>query len=191
MWLHSPELNRAAMTGIVDIKEVRMNMAVRRGYRNWKSQFQENFGRETRLCDISTKTLAQLALGKDKSTFFLFDIIMNLQSLGSGFEFSELKPQEKMSVMDQYLFLLDRIRFEYMKRLGWLEAYPGEEFALVDLVLRFEELVPRFQTATPLLSRDHAAYPEFRDMSAFEREELIRKLIPKALKEIQDQSTTL
>jgi hypothetical protein len=28
-------------------------------------------------------------------------------------------------------------------------------------------------------------------MSAFEREELIRKLIPKALKEIQDQSTTL
>jgi type I site-specific restriction endonuclease len=182
---------RSPMTGIVDIKEVRLNMAVRRGYRNWKSQFQEDFGRGTRLCDISTKTLAQLALGKDSSTFYLFDIIMNLRSLGSGFEFSELKPQEKMSVMDQYLFLLDRIRFEYMKRLGWLEAYPGEEFALVDLVLRFEELAPRFQTATPVLSRDHAAYPEFRDMSAFEREELIRKLIPKALKEIQDQSTTL
>jgi hypothetical protein len=179
------------MTGIVDIKEARLNVAVRRGYRNWKSQFRENFGRDTHLSDISTKTLAQLALGKDKSTFYLFDIIMNLQSLGSGFEFSELRPQEKMSVMDQYLFLLDRIRFEYMKRLGWLEAYPGEEFTVVDLVLRFKELAPRFQTATPMLSRDHAAYPQFRDMSAFEREELIRKLIPKALKEIQDQSTTL
>jgi hypothetical protein len=179
------------MTGIVDIKEVRLNIAVRRGYRNWKSQFHEDFDRNTRLCDISTKTLAQLAQGKDRSTFYLFDVIMNLKSLGSGFEFSELKPQEKMAVMDQYLFLLDRIRFEYMKRLGWLEAYPGQEFALVDLVLRFEELAPRFQTATPVLSRDHAAYPEFRDMSAFEREELIRKLIPKALKEIQDQSTTL
>jgi len=179
------------MTGVVNINEARVNMAVRRAYRNWKTQFQEDFGRDTRLCDISDKTLAQLALGKDESTFYLFDVIMNLQSLGSGFEFSALKPQEKMAVMDQYLFLLDRTRFEYMKRLGWLEAYPGEEHAMVDLVLQFEELAPRLQAATPLLSRNHKAYAQFRRMSAFEREELIRKLIPEALKEIQDHSKTL
>ncbi len=179
------------MTEVLSIEQARLDVAIRRGFRNWKSEFNEGFNRETRLSDISGKTLAQLALGKDKSTFYLFDLIMNLRNLRSGFEFRELSPQEKMSVMDQYLFLLDRVRFEYMKRIGWLETYPGEEFTLVDLVVNYEKLGQRLHRATPLLSRDHAAYAEFREMNSFEREELIRKLIPKALRGIEDQSKTL
>jgi hypothetical protein len=150
-----------------------------------------DFSAEPRLSDISRKTLSQRALGKDNSTLYLFALIMHLRNLGSGFEFSELSPQDKMSVMDQYLFLLDRIRFEYMKRIGWLEAYPGEESTVVDLVVQYEQIGQRLFRATPLLSRNHAVYAEFCGMNSFEREELIRKLIPKALKEIEDQSTTL
>ncbi len=179
------------MTEVIELEKAKQDMAVRRGYRNWKSQFQEDFGPDTRLTDISTKTLSLLAYGKDKSTFYLFDLVMNLRSLGSGFEFTELDPKEKMAVMDQYLFLLDRIRFEFMKRLGWLEAYPGEECTLVELVLRFDQMAPRLQASVPLLSRNHSAYEEYRKMSAFEKEEMVRKLIPKALKEIEDHSTTL
>jgi hypothetical protein len=176
---------------VVEIQKVRLTMAVQKGYRNWKSQFKENFGLETHLSDISTKTLVSLAQGKEKSTFYLLDLIMNIQNLGSGFEFSELDPKEKMAVLDRYLFLLDRIRFEFMKRLGWLETYPGEEFTMVDLILRFDQLAPRLQADTPTLSRDHGAYNEFRGMNAFEREELVRKLIPKALKHIEDHSSIL
>lgn len=179
------------MTEIVDLDKARLDLVVKRGYRNWKSQFQEEFGPETRFRDLTNKTLALLAQGKEKSTFYLFDLIMNLQALGSGFEFNELNPREKMGVMDQYLFLLDRLRFEYMKRLGWLEGYPGDEHALVELVLHFDQLAPRLQANTPLLSEDHPDYEKFLKMNAFEKEELIRKLIPKALKIIQDHSTTL
>jgi hypothetical protein len=179
------------MTEVLHMRQARLDRAIRRGFRNWKSEFHEDFTGGTRLSDVSRKTLSQLALGKDKSTFYLFDLIMNLRNLGSGFEFSELSPQDKMSVMDQYLFLLDRIRFEYMKRIGWLEAYPGEESTVVDLVVRYEQIGERLFRATPVLSRNHAAYAEFQGMNSFEREELIRKLIPKALKEIEDQSTTL
>ena len=179
------------MTEVVEIRKARLGMAVRKGYRNWNSQFKENFGLETHLSDLSTKTLVSLAHGKEKSTFYLLDLIMNLQNLGSGFEFSELDPKEKMAVLDRYLFLLDRIRFEFMKRLGWLDTYPGEEVAVVDFVLRFEQLAPRLQADTPTLSRDHAAYDDFCRMNTFGREELVRKLIPKALKHIEDHSTTL
>ncbi len=179
------------MTEVLSLEEARIELAIRKGYRNWRSQFHEEFNRKTRLSEISMKTLAQLALGRDESTFYLFDLIMNLRNLGSGFEFSELKPEEKMQVMDQYLFLLDRIRFEYMKRIGWLEAYPGEESPLVDLVMRYDQIGEHLQRSTPLLNREHAAYAEFREMNSFEREEFVRKLIPRALKEIQDQSTTL
>lgn len=179
------------MTEVVQINKARLELAARRGYRNWKSQFKEEFGLETHLSDISTKTLVSLGYGKEKSTFFLLDLIMNLNNLGSGFEFSDIDPKKKMGVLDRYLFVLDRTRFEYMKRLGWLEDYPGEEFSLVDLIADFEHLAPRLLANTPTLSRDHADYDRFQRMNVFEREELVRKLIPKAIKHMEDHTTTL
>ena len=166
------------MSNVVDLEKARLDMMSRRGYRNWVSRFGEDFDLDTRLCDISLKSLVFLAQGKDKSTFYLFDLIMNLLSLGSGFEFNELNSKEKMTVMERYLFMLDRIRFEYMKRLGWLEGYPAEEFTLVELIVRFDQLAPRLQARTPYLRRDHPDYDKFCNLNTFEMEELIRKLIP-------------
>ena len=76
-------------------------------------------------------------------------------------------------------------------REGWLEGYPGEDMGLVDLVTRFDSLAPRLQADTPSLSRDHPSYERFSRMKTLEREEFIRKMIPKALRQIEDQSTTL
>jgi hypothetical protein len=140
------------MRGVVDLEKARLDMAVKRGFRNWASQLGEDFGIKTHLSHISLKSLAFLAF---------------------------------------YLFLLDRIRFEYMKRLGWLKGYPGEQFTLVELIIDFDQLAPDLGAKTPELSQGHRAYDRFSRMGAFEREELIRKLIPKAIKEIQDYSTTL
>ncbi|MCJ7594789.1 MAG: hypothetical protein MUO52_08485 [Desulfobacterales bacterium] len=179
------------MTEVVNMETARLGLAVKRGYRNWRSQFQEDFGLETRLSDLSARTLALLCQGRDRSTFYIFDLIMNLKNLGSGLEFTDLNTKEKMALMDRYLFLLDRIRFEYMKRLGWLEEYPGEECSIVELITQYERLAPGLEAKVPQLSQDHEAYQEFCNMNAFEREELIRKLIPKALKALQDHSTTL
>ncbi len=179
------------MSEVVDLQEAKLDMAVRRAFRNWKSEFQEAFGRDTRCAGLSQKTLAVLIQGKDKGTFYLFDLIMTLENLGSGFEFNELNPKEKIAVMDRYLFLLDRLRYEYMKRLGWLSGYPGEERTLVELICHFDDWAPELQARTPLLSPDHSAYGKFCRMSSFEREEFIRKLIPEALKGLRNYSTTL
>ncbi len=168
-----------------------MDLAAKKAYRNWVSKLGESFNAKTQLSHISLRSIVFLAQGKEKSPFYLHDLIMNLLNLGSGFEFEELDSKQKMAVVDRYLFLLDRIRFEYMKRLGWLESYPGEEFTLVDFVIQFEALAPGLQTKTPVLSRNHPDYERFSKMGAFEKEEFIRKLIPKALREIQDSSTTL
>jgi hypothetical protein len=176
---------------IVDLEKARLDYAVKRAFRNWKSQFEEDFGSDTLLQHISHKTLVFLVRGMGESTFYLYDLIMNLQNLGSGFEFRQLNSKEGMAVMDRYLFLLDRIRFEYMRRLGWLESYPGENFSLVELIIHFDEMAPSLQTKPPLLNRQHAAYDVFCDMNISEREEFIRKLIPEALKKAQDHSTTL
>jgi hypothetical protein len=179
------------MASIVNLEQARLAKAARRGFRNWINRLGEDCSLETHLGDISTKTLAMLAEEKDESSFYLFDLIMNLQNLGSGFDFHDLGSKEKLAVMERSLFLLDRIRFEYMKRLEWLESYPGEEFSLVELVTQYEEAAPRLQAQTPNLRRGHPDFARYRAMNALQKETLIRELIPKALRKIQDHSSTL
>jgi hypothetical protein len=179
------------MQRVIDLKEGRLLLAVKRGYRNWTSQFKEDFGIDTRFSHISRKTLAYLAHGRDKGAFYLYDLIMSLKDLGSGFEFNELDPKNKMAVIDLHLCLLDRIRFEYMKRLGWLDSYPGEEFTLVEIITQFKRIGPGLQAKIPLLSRDHPDYKEFSAINVFDKEGFIRKLIPGLMKEIAGYSDTL
>ncbi len=179
------------MSQVIELEKAKLNVAARRGYRNWSSAFGEKFSVDTRLSDISVETLAYLAQAQDKSTFYLYDLIMNLEGLGSGFEFHELSGDKKMAVIDRYLFILDRIRFECMKRLGWLDSYPGEDLSLVEMVARFEEVAPALHARIPTLSQDHPAYETYSSLNSFDQETFIRKLIPKALKKIQDYSTTL
>lgn len=179
------------MSRVVSLENGRLSLVAKKGFRNWESKFKEQFGIETRLSQISITTLSFLAQGKEKGTFYLYDLIMNIDNLGSGFEFNELSPKRKMVVMDKYLFLLDRIRFECMKRLGWLENYPGDEFTLVELIAQFEKLAPSLQAKIPSLSKNHSGYENFSGLNTFDKESYVRKLIPKALTEINGYSSTL
>lgn len=169
------------MTRVVDFDKARTEVAARRGYRNWKSRFQETFDPGTRAVDLSDPTLAFLAQGNEESAFYLYDLIMHALHLGSGFEIRELNAADRMAVMDRYLFLLDRLRFEIMKRLGWLESYPGEEVSLVEMIVRYEDIAPGIQARVPALHRTHPQHEAFQSVSAIEKESLIRKLIPRAL----------
>lgn len=179
------------MSEVVEMGKARLERAVSRGYRNWKTQFGEDFSRATKISGLSPETLAFLTRGGDRSTFYLFDLIMNIQNLGSGFEYHEMESAEKIAVMDCSLFLLDRIRFEYLKRLGWLEGYPGEEYTMVELVLHFDRIGANLQAAAPLLVRDHPDCDRYNAMTSFEKEEFIRKLMARAIKELEGHSTTL
>ena len=179
------------MSRVIELEKAKLNIAAKRGYRSWTGAFKERFGVETKLSDISVETLARLAQAEEKSSFYLYDLIMNLDGLGSGSEFHELPGNKKMAVIDRYLFILDRIRFECMKRLGWLDSYPGEDLSLVEMVTRFEQIAPALHARVPVLSKDHPGYEKFCSLNSFDQETFIRKLIPKALKEIQGYSTTL
>jgi hypothetical protein len=111
--------------------------------------------------------------------------------MGSGFEFYELSPEEKIEVIDEYLFLLDMIRFECMKRLGWLESYPGEDISLAELIIRFEKLAPHLQAKVPILDKRHPSFEKFKNMDTIDKESFVRKMIPKAIGEFQAYSSTL
>ena len=169
------------MTEVVDLDRARHDAAVRRGYRNWRGRFQEEFDEATRATDLSDATLRFLSRGSEEAAFYLYDLIMSVLQLGSGFEIRELSPEDRLRVMDRYLFVLDRLRFEVMRRLGWVDAFPGEDESLVELVRQYDTLAPALQAAVPELNRDHPDYGLYRTVSTFEKESFIRKMIPAAL----------
>ncbi|MFC1839273.1 hypothetical protein ACFL1N_06825 [Thermodesulfobacteriota bacterium] len=170
------------MSGVVDLGIARLEKKVKKAYRNWAAQFGDKFSVSTGFGDIPDNILAVLAVGTGNSSFYFYDLIMNLENLGSGFGFNELDSDKKLVVLDKHLFLLDRSRYEYMKRLGWIISYPGEEYAIVELIINFDSLAPDIQAKPPLLSGDHPAYEEYSRSNLFEKEQVIRKLIPEALR---------
>ena len=172
------------MSGVIDLKTAILDKKVKKGFKNWSSLFETGFGKTTRMEDIPDKALAILAEGSGISPFYFYDLIMNLKGLGSGFGFNELGHTDKMTVIDIHLFLLDRVRYEYMKRLGWLSSYPGDENTLVELVIDFNDLAPDILAKPAVLSNSHPCYKEYISKSLFEKEEMIRSLVPKALEKI-------
>lgn len=179
------------MSQVIDLAEGRRRIAVQKAFRNWRTQFGEEFGPQTRLADVSLKTLGALAQGKEQAVFYLYDFIMQLEGLGSGFDFERLTPQKKMAVIDRYLLLLDQVRFECMRRLGWVESYPGQPYPLVEMITRFSRLAPGLMADTPRLSPDHPHYGRYRRLHTLDREAFIRKLIPQAIRKVQELSGTL
>lgn len=179
------------MGKVVDIEKRKSANRIKKAFRNWVSGFKEDFSEDTRICDLSYSTLSYLARAKDDAPFYMYDLIMNLLDMGSGFEFYELSRDKKLFVMDCYLYLLDRIRFELMKRLGWIEEYPGEDMTIVQLITIFKGMETTVYSTLPVLSREHPDYQRFLRMNEFEKEEFIRRLIPRALKKIDSYSTTL
>ncbi len=178
------------MPQVIDLEKTRLLLAVKKGFQNWKRYFGEEFGMETRLCQMSRKTISFLAQGREEGSFYLYDLIMNLKRLGSGFEFDTLIPSQKIIVIDHYIFLLDRIRFEYMKRRGLLESYPGEDRTLVEMIIHFEKLGPRLQAEIPILHPSAPGYSEYSDMPIHDKEVYVRKLMSKVLEKIRGEALT-
>ena len=172
------------MPGIIDLEKARIEIKAKKGFKTWSSRFGCCFDVSAKMENIPDKALVFLAEGNLKSSFYYYDLIMNLKDMKSGSGFEELEAADKMAVIDIHLFLLDRVRYEYMKRLGWIDSYPGEEYPIVELVMNFNDLAPDIQARPPVLSQSHPCYMEYISKNLFEKEEIIRKLIPEALNKL-------
>lgn len=173
------------MSELIDLKEKKLSFAVKKAYRNWRYMFQEEYDADTRPSDISDAAISFLAQGKDKGVFYLYDLIMNLLGFGSGFKFNELSPRKKIETIDRYLILIDTVRFECMKRLGWLERYPGDYLTFVELVLDFDRLIHKIRSEEFCLRPDHKDYHRYNELPLSEREIFVRNMIPDAIEKFQ------
>ena len=169
------------MGKIVDLESYRIQALEKRGLQPWQQRFSQKFGRGTHLCDLSDRTLMKLAQPGEDSTLAYYELLMAVLDLGEGRQFSSLKKEDQLRVVDIHLFLADQVRFEMMRRLNWVEPFAAGEYPVVLLVAEFEQIRERCRAQAPMLSYRRPDYRQYETLTPREREGFIRKLLPSAL----------
>ncbi len=168
------------MAEVVDIGSARRSKVAGPAFSNWEKRLGFTPGPDEALDAIPDKILIELAELGNEGVLALYDVVLGVRGWGVGEAFNYLEPGRKMEALDSYLFLADQVRFEVMRRLGWLGATVCSEVPIADLALNHKHLMARV-AEPPMLLR---AYPRYEEMSKrleMEPEAAIRSIIPEAL----------
>ncbi len=178
------------MGEVIELEQFRRKLAADQGFRTWLSRFREQFGLDTRLCDLSDGTLLFLATPGEENLYVIFDLVMGVRGLGTSARFilDDLNSQTKQRILDLSLRLLDYFRFEILRRLGWVENTPEAALPLIYLLEAVESASATQATPAPALVPNYPSYPDYEKLIPSERHVFIRRLIPPALAEFHRQT---
>ena len=169
------------MPKIVNLQNYRAKALEQRSYGPWQKRFGESYGIHTKLSDLSDKTLYYLALPGDSSTNAFYEFIMGVLGLGAFSEFHYLENKDQLMVVDIHLFLADQVRFELMRRLAWLQDFPTENNAMIEIVQQCDALKTKCKENPPVLARSHSQYDDYQKRTRGDKEVFIRRLLQEAL----------
>lgn len=177
------------MAEIINLASFRSKIAADQGFRSWLARFQEQFGPDTRLQDLSSSTLLYLASPGEENLFVFFDLVMGAQGLGGSvrFRLDDLDNDTKMKIMDTAFVLVDRVRFEVMRRLGWVAAAQEAEAPIIEMVRQAWRLGDELGQNPPVLDPEHPDYPAFARLNPMDRMVFLRRLIPRAVTCFREQ----
>ncbi len=177
------------MGELVDLERFRAKLAADQGFRTWLTRFKEQFGPETRLKDLSPQTLLYLATPGEDHLYVYFDLIMGAQGLGGSvrFRLDDLDYTVKLKIMDTAFALVDRVRFEVMRRLGWVDTVPGMDTPLIEMVQQAWRKGSAFARELPHLSTRHPEYDGYLKLHPMDQAVFLRRLIPRAVSQFRTQ----
>lgn len=171
------------MGNLIKLSKVRLEKAAKRAFGQWPRRLTYAPQPGVRAADLPDAVLFTLAGLEDKATLALYDVVLGAHGLGPGERLSELDSAAKFQALDDFLFLADQMRFELMRRLGWVEDLPTQGYGILDLVLLPAETKAELRMKLPTLSPE---CPLSAEVAAARRDEpavAVRSLIPQALEE--------
>jgi hypothetical protein len=166
---------------IVSISEYRERSAVKAGYRQWSRFFNEAFDARTRLRDLRPVVLCRLAEPGRSSDLLFYGLIIGFLGRPADERFETLDKRTQMHVLDVHLFLADQIRFEMMRRLGWLVRFGAEEHTIFELVRQFDRLKQHCQSHPPVLAANHPGFEHYARLVDQDKQVFIRRMFQSAL----------
>ncbi len=170
------------MAKIISLDKFKRRSVATKALEYWNKKFPERLEIDTRFSDITDATLAFLIQPSEESTWATYELIMAMKNLGGKARFFFMEDKEKMVIIELGMFLLDQLRFECLKRLGWIESYPAERYAILELIDNYGTLSETIRNQSPVLSRSHPQYENFKRATELDKEVIIRRLFPEAMK---------
>ena len=175
------------MTKVVDLHHYRTKAVEQRAFGPWQKRFGETYHTQTRLSDLSDKTLFILAQPGEHSSIAYYEIIMGILDLGPATKFDYLASEEQMRVVDIHLFLADQIRFEMMRRLEWLDSLPCQNVSIIVMVQEFDRVKTAFRGSPPGLAPSHPGYDAYQKLATRDKEVFVRQILREALEEFAER----
>jgi hypothetical protein len=169
------------MAKVVDLKTYRIRALEQRGFGPWRKRFPGSYDSQTRLADLSDKTLYYLSQPGENSSTAYYELIMGILDLGPADGFHYLDNRDQMQVVDIHLFLADQLRFEMMRRLEWILSFEGEKYSLLEMVREFDNIKDRCSKYPPDLAPSSIHYTEYTQLTDGDKEVFIRRRLQEAL----------
>jgi hypothetical protein len=166
------------MAQIVNLSEYRRQSAVQSGFRMLNRRFNKNFDRRTRLNDFGPAILCLLSEPTESSTVFYYALILGFLGHGDTADFDAMDRRTQMQVVDIHLFLADQVRFEMMRRMGWLARFGATQYPLFDMVRQFEAIRILCWQDPPVLAPMHPSHKAYEGLIDRDRQVFIRRMMP-------------
>ena len=175
------------MADFIDLAEFRLRKKAHQAYCRWQRRLNYTPEPDTALENLPDRVLMILAELDQGASVALYDLVLGVRGWGAGENFYGLPPDRKMQALDAYLFLADQIRYEMMRRLGWVEGLAGEGFSLLELAEKPGEIQSRADSMVPRLTPAYHRYPELESRLGFEPLAVVRSLTPEALRAFRNR----
>jgi len=175
------------MADIVNLRAYRTKALEQRAFEPWHKRFGELYNQKTRLADLSDRSLYFLALPGEKNAIAFYEIIMGILDLGTAIKFYYLEKKEQLIVMDIHLFLADQVRFEMVRRLGWIISFHCERYGLLEMVLTYDNIKAPCSNSPPELAESHPDFSAYSRLAGIDKEVFIRRMLPQALKTFKEK----
>lgn len=172
-------LEEDTVAEVIHMDRARRQLAAKRGFASWSQRFHEPFNEHTLLSGLEAATLGTLVQAGEGTTMAMHKLVMGVLDLGT--DFYALSNTQKLTVMDIAIFLLDQVRFECMRRLGWVEDYETRDVPVLELILRFPTRYAGRSHSTPALAASHTRYGDYQREMDIDRAAFLRRLIPEAI----------
>ena len=169
------------MSQVLDLSAYRSKQIEERAFGAWRKRFAESYGTETRVADFSDSTLYFLAKPGEETAMAYYELVMGILDLGNAPKFFYLDEVQQLRVVDIHLFIADQVRFELMRRLGWLSSFPGQEYTLVEMVQAFDATKADVRKRPIGLSPSHPDHGAFEKLTIEDKQVFVRRKLLKAL----------
>lgn len=177
------------MGKVIFLESLKNQKAAKRGFRAWQRLFKPLpvLDEHTRWSDLPDELILFLAEDDEEGRRIIHDLLMGSLGLGNGNEFESLPPEKLLPLLDLYFILIDQVRFECMRRLGWVREIPLAEKPIIKLIRDFEQGGNPYLMDPPKLDRKHPAYPEYAQLPELDQRVFIRRTIPEAVKQLKEK----